>query len=171
MISSSSALELEITETVFQTGAATVESLRRLRTLGVAIALDDFGIGYSSLTSLEQLPISRVKLDRLLVAGVDTNPRSAAIVRSIVALCHGLGLQVVAEGVERTAQLEFLSRCGPISAQGFLLGNAVEAHAAAAAAQAAGVRARQALEGSAQSRREAGESLMFVGSSGRRRAT
>jgi diguanylate cyclase (GGDEF)-like protein len=166
-----SALELEITETVFQTGCATIESLRRLRALGVAIALDDFGIGYSSLTSLEQLPISRVKLDRLLVAGVDTNPRSAAIVRSIVALCHGLGLQVVAEGVERTAQLEFLSRCGPISVQGFLLGDAVEANAAAAAAQAAGMRARQALEGSAQSRREAGESLMFVGSSGRRRAT
>jgi EAL domain-containing protein (putative c-di-GMP-specific phosphodiesterase class I) len=102
---------------------------------------------------------------------VDSNPRSAAIVRSIVALCHGLGLQVVAEGVERTAQLEFLSRCGPISVQGFLLGDAVEANAAAAAAQAAGMRARQALEGSAQSRREAGESLMFVGSSGRRRAT
>ena len=93
-----SALELEITETVFQTGPATIESLRRLRALGVAVALDDFGIGYSSLTSLEQLPITRVKLDRLLVAGVDTNPRSAAIVRSIVALCHGLGLQVVAEG-------------------------------------------------------------------------
>jgi hypothetical protein len=91
-----SALELEITETVFQTGPATVESLRQLRALGVAIALDDFGIGYSSLTSLEQLPISRVKLDRLLIAAVDSNPRSAAIVRSIVALCHGLGLQVVA---------------------------------------------------------------------------
>jgi diguanylate cyclase (GGDEF)-like protein len=165
-----SALELEITETVFQTGGATIESLRRLRALGVAIALDDFGIGYSSLTSLEQLPISRVKLDRLLVAGVDSNPRSAAIVRSIVALCHGLGLQVVAEGVERTAQLEFLSRCGPISVQGFLLGDAVEADAAAAAAQAAGMRARQALEASAQSRRETGESLMLVGSSGRRRA-
>src|SRR5205807_241071 len=93
-----SALELEITETVFQTGAATIDSLRQLRALGVTIALDDFGIGYSSLTSLEQLPISRVKLDRLLVAGVDTNARSAAILRSIVALCHGLGLQVVAEG-------------------------------------------------------------------------
>jgi len=167
-----SALELEITETVFQTGTATVESLRRLRTLGVAIALDDFGIGYSSLTSLEQLPISRVKLDRLLVAGVDTNPRSAAIVRSIVALCHGLGLQVVAEGVERTAQLEFLSHCGPISAQGFLLGQPVEANAAHAEAQAASARVRLALEAAAQlPRRELGESLVFVGSSGRRRAT
>jgi diguanylate cyclase (GGDEF)-like protein len=167
-----SALELEITETVFQTGPATVESLRQLRALGVAIALDDFGIGYSSLTSLEQLPISRVKLDRLLIAAVDSNPRSAAIVRSIVALCHGLGLQVVAEGVERAAQLEFLSRCGPIGVQGFLLGNPVEANAAAAEAQAASARARLTLEAAAQlPRREAGESLVFVGSSGRRRAT
>src|SRR6266550_972244 len=166
-----SALELEITETVFQTGPAIVESLRRLRALGVAIALDDFGIGYSSLTSLEQLPISRVKLDRQLTAAVDTNPRSAAIVRSIVALCHGLGLQVVAEGVERTAQLEFLSRCGPIGVQGFLLGNPVEAAAAAAEAQAAGTRARQALEAAAQRPPdEADQSLVFVGSSGRRRA-
>ena len=166
-----SALELEITETVFQTGPAIVESLRRLRALGVAIALDDFGIGYSSLTSLEQLPISRVKLDRQLTAAVDTNPRSAAIVRSIVALCHGLGLQVVAEGVERAAQLEFLSRCGPIGVQGFLLGNPVEAAAAAAEAQAAGTRARQALEAAAQRPPdEADQSLVFVGSSGRRRA-
>ena len=108
-----SALELEITETVFQTGPATIESLRRLRALGVSIALDDFGIGYSSLTSLEQLPITRVKLDRLLVAGADSNPRSAAIVRSVVALCHGLGLQVVAEGVERRTQLEFLAQLRP----------------------------------------------------------
>ena len=167
-----SALELEITETVFQTGAATVDSLRQLRTLGVAVALDDFGSGYSSLTSLEQLPISRVKLDRQLTAAVDSNPRSAAIVRSVVALCHGLGLQVVAEGVEREAQLEFLSRCGPISVQGFLLGKPVEANAAAAEAQAASARARLALEAAAQlPRREAGEAVVFVGSSGRRRAT
>src|SRR5437763_3689584 len=167
-----SALELEITETVFQTGSATIDSLRQLRALGVTIALDDFGIGYSSLTSLEQLPISRVKLDRLLVAGVDTNPRSAAILRSIVALCHGLGLQVVAEGVERAAQLEFLARCGPIGVQGFLLGKPVEASLAAAEAQAAAVRARQTLENAAFApRRDAGESLVLFGSSGRRRAT
>jgi len=167
-----SALELEITETVFQTGSATIDSLRQLRALGVTIALDDFGIGYSSLTSLEQLPISRVKLDRLLVAGVDTNPRSAAILRSIVALCHGLGLQVVAEGVERAAQLEFLARCGPIGVQGFLLGKPVEASLAAAEARAAAVRARQALENAAFApRRDAGESLVLFGSSGRRRAT
>jgi diguanylate cyclase (GGDEF)-like protein len=167
-----SALELEITETVFQTGPSTIESLRRLRTLGVTIALDDFGIGYSSLTSLEQLPITRVKLDRLLVAGVDTNGRAAAIVRSIIALCHGLGLQVVAEGVERASQLEFLSHCGPIGVQGFLLGQPVEADAALGEAQAAAARARLTLEEATQpARREAADSLVFVGSSGRRRIT
>jgi diguanylate cyclase (GGDEF)-like protein len=164
-----SALELEITETVVQTGSATIESLHQLRALGVSIALDDFGMGYSSLTSLEQLPITRVKLDRLLVAGVDTNPRSAAIVRSIVALCHGLGLQVVAEGVERPAQLEFLAQCGPVGVQGYLLGQPVEALAAATEAQAAPERARRALESARGSRRETGDHLVFVGSSGRRR--
>jgi diguanylate cyclase (GGDEF)-like protein len=165
-----SALELEITETVVQTGSATIESLHRLRALGVSIALDDFGMGYSSLTSLEQLPITRVKLDRLLVAGVDTNPRSAAIVRSIVALCHGLGLQVVAEGVERAAQLEFLAQCGPLGVQGYLLAQPVEALAAASEAQAAGERARRTIEAAAPGgRREAGDHLVFVGSSGRRR--
>jgi diguanylate cyclase (GGDEF)-like protein len=167
-----SALELEITETVFQTGPATIDALRRLRALGVAIALDDFGIGYSSLTSLEQLPITRVKLDRLLVAGVDSNPRSAAIVRSIVALCHGLGLQVIAEGVERSAQLEFLSHCGPIGVQGYLVAHPVEAAAAPAAAQAAAARARLSLEAATKlPRREAGEPLVFVSSSGKRRST
>jgi diguanylate cyclase (GGDEF)-like protein len=165
-----SALELEITETVVQTGSATIESLHQLRALGVSIALDDFGMGYSSLTSLEQLPITRVKLDRLLVAGVDSNPRSAAIVRSIVALCHGLGLQVVAEGVERATQLEFLAQCGPLSIQGYLLAAPVEAEAAAAEAQAAAERARHTLEVAARDgRHDAGDHLVFVGSSGRRR--
>src|ERR1700722_10470974 len=163
-----SALELEITETVFQTGSATIESLRRLRALGVAVARDDFGIGYSSLTSLEQLPITRVKLDRLLVSGVDTNPRSAAIVRSIVALCHGLGLQVVAEGVERPEQLEFLSHCGPISVQGYLLAHPVEASSTPGEAQAASARARVALASPAE-RLEATDAVVFVGNSARRR--
>lgn len=144
------ALELELTETVLQTGTATIDSLRRLRDIGVSIALDDFGIGYSSLTSLEQLPLSRVKLDRALIAGVDSNPRSAAITRSVIGLCHGLGLQVIAEGVERAAQLEFLAQCGPVGVQGFLLGQAVEAdalpHEAAAASARAGTLLRTAIE-------------------------
>ncbi|MFI4906607.1 MAG: putative bifunctional diguanylate cyclase/phosphodiesterase [Steroidobacterales bacterium] len=143
-----SALELELTETVLQTGSATIEALRSLRELGVSIALDDFGIGYSSLTSLEQLPINRVKLDRMLIEGVDSNPRSAAIVRSIVTLCHGLGLEVVAEGVERPAQLEFLTHCGPLAVQGYLLAHPVEAAAAAEEAKAAAARARSLLAAS-----------------------
>jgi len=160
-----SALELELTETVFQTGPTTIDSLRRLRELGVSIALDDFGIGYSSLTSLEQLPITRVKLDRMLVEAVDTNPRSAAIVRSIVALCHGLGLQVVAEGVERPAQLDFLAHCGPLGVQGYLLAYPVEASQAEDESKAASSRAKVILEAAARAPQSeaVGNSLVFVG--------
>ncbi|MBV8341757.1 MAG: EAL domain-containing protein [Gammaproteobacteria bacterium] len=162
------ALELEITESVFQTGPATIESLRRLRELGVGVALDDFGSGYSSLTSLEQLPITRVKLDRLLVAGVDSNPRAAAIVRSIVALCHSLGLQVVAEGVERNAQLRFLAQLGSMSVQGYLVGRPLEAAAVAGEAQAAAARTRGALEESLRrGERNPADTLVLVSSSGR----
>ncbi len=168
-----SALELELTETVFQTGATTIDSLRRLREQGVSIALDDFGIGYSSLTSLEQLPITRVKLDRMLVEGIDTNPRSAAIVRSIVALCHGLGLQVVAEGVERPAQLEFLAHCGPLGVQGYLLAYPVEANRAEDEARAAAARARIILEAAAKAPQTeaAAGALVFVGPTGGRKRT
>jgi predicted signal transduction protein with EAL and GGDEF domain len=88
-----------------------------------------------------------------------------------VALCHGLGLQVVAEGVERSAQLEFLAGCGPIGVQGFLLAKPVEADAVPSEAQAAATRARETLEAAAQGPGGAGESLVFVGSSGRRRPT
>jgi diguanylate cyclase (GGDEF)-like protein len=140
-----SALELELTETVFQTGAPTIEALRRLRALGVAIALDDFGSGYSSLTSLEQLPITRVKLDRTLIETLDSNPRSAAIARSIIALCHGLGLEVMAEGVERQEQLAVIAQYGPVGVQGYLLAHAVSADAVVSEAQEAALRARKML--------------------------
>ena len=136
----------------------------------MAIALDDFGIGYSSLTSLEQLPITRVKLDRMLVAGVDTNPRSAAIVRSIVALCYGLGLQVMAEGVERTAQLEFVAAAGRSACRAICSRSRWRQTPRAAEAQAAGTRARLALEAALQlPRREGADALVFVGAPARRR--
>jgi diguanylate cyclase (GGDEF)-like protein len=112
-------LEIELTETMLQTGAVTVDALKDLRLLGVSIALDDFGTGFSSLTSLEKLPLNRVKLDRSLIAEVDTNARSAAIVRSIISLCRSLGLHVTAEGVERPEQLDFLTGCGDVSVQGY----------------------------------------------------
>jgi len=115
------AIELELTENVLQTGAHTIRTLQGLRTLGVCTALDDFGTGYSSLASLENLPLTRVKLDRSLIEGIDTNRRSAAIARAIIALCDGLGLQVTAEGIERPAQFQFLMQHPALLLQGFLL--------------------------------------------------
>ena len=121
------ALEIELTESVLQTGPQTVESLRALRSLGVAIALDDFGTGYSSLASLEQLPLTRVKLDRSLVAAIDSRERSRSIARSIIGLCRGLGLAVTAEGVERPTQLAFLAEEPGVTVQGYLLSRPVPA--------------------------------------------
>jgi diguanylate cyclase (GGDEF)-like protein len=167
------ALEVEITESVIQTGPATLVALQRLRTLGVAVALDDFGTGYSSLASLAQLPITRVKLDRTLIEGIDRSPRSAAITRSVIALCHGLGLEVVAEGVERPGQLVLLAQCGPITVQGFLLSEAVEMQIAPQTAESAAAKARLLLAGpvdpASDSTRATDGSLLFVGAKSRRR--
>jgi diguanylate cyclase (GGDEF)-like protein len=120
-------IEIELTENVLQTGAATIEVLRQLRSHGVSIALDDFGIGYSSLASLEQLPLTRVKLDRALIASVHTSSRSAAIAKALVGLCHGIELEVTAEGIECIEQLTLLSDLAPIYLQGFLLARPVPA--------------------------------------------
>jgi EAL domain-containing protein (putative c-di-GMP-specific phosphodiesterase class I) len=120
-------IEIELTENVLQTGAATIEVLRRLRSHGVSIALDDFGIGYSSLASLEQLPLTRVKLDRALIASVHSSSRSAAIARALVGLCHDIGLEVTAEGIECLEQLALLADFSPIYLQGFLLARPVPA--------------------------------------------
>jgi diguanylate cyclase (GGDEF)-like protein len=115
------AIELELTETAFQTSTATVDSLRRLREGGIGLALDDFGTGFSSLTSLSRLPLRRVKLDRSFVADAPGNPRAESIARSIIGVCHTLGLEVTIEGIERPEQLAWLARCGPVQAQGFLI--------------------------------------------------
>jgi diguanylate cyclase (GGDEF)-like protein len=120
-------LEFELTENVLQTGKSTVEALHTLRALGVSIALDDFGTGYSSLTSLERLPLTRVKIDRSLIATIDNGGRSPAIVRSIVGLCHSLGLQVTAEGVERASQLGLLLTDRNVQVQGYLVSRPLEA--------------------------------------------
>jgi diguanylate cyclase (GGDEF)-like protein len=118
-------IELELTETVLQTGSATIAALRLLQSHGIGIALDDFGTGYSSLTSLEHLPLSRIKLDRSLIASIDTSPRSAAIARAIIDLCEGLELEVTAEGVERPQQLAWLRGNRGMYLQGYLLSDAV----------------------------------------------
>ncbi len=120
-------LELELTENVLQTGAHTIKTLDQLRAIGVAVALDDFGTGYSSLASLQRLPLTRVKLDRSLIAGIDDNARSASIARATIALCKGLGLEVTAEGVERLEQLAMLLPHQAISLQGYLFARPVAA--------------------------------------------
>ena len=114
-------LELELTESLLQTGPAIITALNELRAMGVAIALDDFGTGYSSIASLEQLPLTRVKLDRSLIARMDSSARSASIARATIGLCTELGLEVTAEGVERIEQFSALLGFGPISLQGYLL--------------------------------------------------
>jgi diguanylate cyclase (GGDEF)-like protein len=118
-------IELELTENLLQTGAATIEALRQLRAHGIAIALDDFGTGYSSFSSLEVLPLTRVKLDRSLIASVDANSPAAAIASSIISLCRSLGFQITAEGVERPEQLAMLIRQGATHVQGYLLSRPV----------------------------------------------
>lgn len=120
-------IEIELTENVLQTGMATIEVLQELRDQGVSIALDDFGTGYSTFSSLEKLPLTRVKLDRTLIASIHTSVRSAAIARAIVSLCHNIGLEVTAEGIECREQLMMLSAMAPISLQGYLLARPVSA--------------------------------------------
>jgi len=115
------AIELELTETAFQTSASTIEVLRRMGEGGLDLVLDDFGTGYSSLNSLSRLPLRRVKLDRSLVADLPDNRRTESLARSIIDFCHGLGLGVTVEGIERRDQLAWLTSCGPIDIQGYLV--------------------------------------------------
>lgn len=114
-------IEIELTENVLQTSPGTTEVLCELRERGVAVALDDFGTGYSTLASLEQLPLTRVKLDRTLVASIHTSERSAAIARAIVGLCQNIGLEVTAEGIECPEQLAVLLDQPSMYLQGYLL--------------------------------------------------
>lgn len=114
-------LEIELTETTLQTGRLAIDALHELRRMGVAVALDDFGAGYSSLKSIDELPLTRVKLDRSLMKDVDSNARAAAIAHSVTRLCDKLGLTVTAEGIERPAQLEFVANCGDVHLQGYLI--------------------------------------------------
>jgi len=114
-------IELELTENVLQTGPVTIEALHQLRSQGIAIALDDFGTGYSSLASLELLPVTRVKLDRSLIASIDTSSVSRAIAGAIIGLCRNLHLEVTAEGIERGGQLAVLSGNRTMHVQGYLL--------------------------------------------------
>ena len=122
-------LELEITERAFPLADDTrvLECLGRLRQEGVSIAIDDFGTGHSNLTRLRQLPVDKIKIDGAFIAGLGQDAIADGIVHALITLGRGLGLQVVAEGVERPPQLEFLRAEGCDIAQGYLLGRPVGA--------------------------------------------
>lgn len=113
-------LELEVTESVLMHDTEhAIATLRDLRTLGVKVAIDDFGTGYSSLNYLRRLPIDRIKIDQSFVREMTLDHDSAAITEAIIAIASKLHLQVIAEGVETEAQLEFLRRAGCLDMQGF----------------------------------------------------
>ncbi|QRM55316.1 ammonium transporter [Sinorhizobium sp. BG8] len=121
-------LELEITEsTLIDDDRRALFILKELKKIGVAIALDDFGTGYSSLSYLSRFPFDTIKIDRSFVNGLETNDNAAAIVRSIIDLGTGLGMKVVAEGIETPETAISLVRAGCDELQGYLLGKPVPA--------------------------------------------
>ena len=127
---SAAAIGIEITESTMSGAADGAEQLlRQLKDMGLHISLDDFGTGYSSLSRLSRLPIDSVKIDRAFVTGLDgEHPgENREITRTIILMAHSLGMTAVAEGVERTAQLEQLLEMGCDTLQGFLLGEPLSA--------------------------------------------
>ena len=115
-------LEVEITETALvRDMPRAIATLRMVRALGVNIAMDDFGTGYSSLANLRAFPFSKIKVDQSFIKSVDRNTQSAAIVRAVLGLGSGLDIPVIAEGVERPEELEFLRAEVCKGAQGYLI--------------------------------------------------
>ena len=123
-------LELEITETFVMAHLSDgLETLHALKGLGITLAIDDFGTGYSSLSYLKRLPIDRLKIDRSFVKDIPADRDDMAIAATIIAMAHNLDLQVIAEGVEHPAQLDFLRRHRCDEVQGYLYSKPVSAEA------------------------------------------
>ena len=121
-------LRLEITESVLvENPEGAASTLSRLKELGLRVLMDDFGTGYSSLSALHRLPVDGLKVDRSFVAAMGRDGRAGELVASVVRLARGLGLEVVAEGIERPDQLAGLRALGCDAAQGFLFSPAVDA--------------------------------------------
>lgn len=122
-------LELEVTEAVaLRHITSTASTLAALQRAGVRIALDDFGTGYASMTYLKQLPCDKLKIDRSFIDGLEAGSKDAAIIRALVALAEGLGLSVVAEGVETEQVSGVLQRLGCWTMQGYLFSRPIGAH-------------------------------------------
>jgi diguanylate cyclase (GGDEF)-like protein len=124
-------LELEITESIaMQDMNLTISVLRTLRSMGIQIAIDDFGTGYSSLSSLKHFPLDKLKIDQSFVRELVTDSYDAAIITAVVALGHGLKLEVIAEGVETQEQLKFLRSAKCDGVQGYYLSRPLPAQEA-----------------------------------------
>jgi EAL domain-containing protein (putative c-di-GMP-specific phosphodiesterase class I) len=129
-------VELEITETAFMSDlAAAATTLRQLRNLGLHISLDDFGTGYSSLSYLKQLPIDSLKIDSRFVKDFNETREGVALVSAIVGMAHGLGIRVIAEGVETTNSLSLLKQLGCDEVQGYVVSPPLPAREALALAE------------------------------------
>jgi diguanylate cyclase (GGDEF)-like protein/PAS domain S-box-containing protein len=116
-------LEIEITESVLINDSSRALSvLRRLKAMGIHIAMDDFGTGYSSLSYLQAFPFDKIKIDQAFISNLERNEQSAAIVKAVIGLAHGLRVPVTAEGVETADQLEILKAEACNEVQGYLIG-------------------------------------------------
>jgi diguanylate cyclase (GGDEF)-like protein len=132
-------LEIEITEGILMVNShANLDKLQKIRELGASISIDDFGTGFCSFSYLLQYQVDRLKIDQSFVRQAETDVNAAAVVRTIIAMSHGLNIKVVAEGVETDEQLRFLLRRKCDEAQGNFLGLPVAARDFAAAARAYG---------------------------------
>jgi diguanylate cyclase (GGDEF)-like protein/PAS domain S-box-containing protein len=142
-------LELELTEGVLiENVGRAKQTLKELKAIGVRLALDDFGMGYSSLSYLQSFPLDRIKIDRTFISDLGRTERSLAIVRAVIGLAHGLGVPVLAEGVETSAQLAAVINEGCDEVQGYLIGRPQPIQAYASIAASGGVgdeRARHSL--------------------------
>ncbi|HQU14683.1 MAG TPA: EAL domain-containing protein [Gammaproteobacteria bacterium] len=124
----SGTLELEVTETIYMGNAArTVDALRAFKASGVHLSIDDFGTGYSSLGYLRRFPVDMLKIDQSFVQDMTSDPDSFLIARSVVAIAHGLGMRVIAEGVETAGQLRLLAREGCDEVQGYFFSKPIPA--------------------------------------------
>lgn len=120
-------LEMEITESCLQTESIAIQTLMQIRALGVKISIDDFGTGFSCLSSLKQLPLDRLKIDRSFVRDLPNDGHSTALTETILAIAGRMKLQVTAEGVETNEQMQYLRSRGCNEQQGWLFSQAVEA--------------------------------------------
>ncbi|MCG8100477.1 MAG: EAL domain-containing protein, partial [Candidatus Thiodiazotropha taylori] len=117
----SNSIVLEITEGVLMSGHTYIDdALSELNNLGVTITMDDFGTGYSSLSYLRRYPFGNLKIDRSFINDITIDPADRELVNATIAMAHGLGITVVAEGVETEEQLNYLQQQGCDMAQGYL---------------------------------------------------